>query len=143
MNKAINTLHLSSIGIWDLGQNKGRESTYLPLKGFVEKGHIVNFITIDKRHKTENINGINVEKVNLPIYPIPKKGFHNLTRMLLLPVTTLVLIIYVLCKYYKKKPDVVYSHSTETTLAAYTIAKLFNSKYVLRMYGFPKFKKRI
>jgi glycosyltransferase involved in cell wall biosynthesis len=141
MKETINMLHLSSLGIWDLGQNKGRASTYLPLKGFVDRGHIVHFITIDKRHKTENIDGINFEQVRLPIYPIPKKRLHNLTRLILLPITTICLFFSVLKRYKKNKPDVIYSHSTETAVAAYFLAKRFKSKYVLRLYGFPKFKK--
>ena len=41
----MNILNLSSLSLWDLGKGKGRVSTYLPIKGFVDRGHNVYYIT--------------------------------------------------------------------------------------------------
>lgn len=46
----MNILNLSSLSLWDLGKGKGRVSTYLPIKGFVDRGHNVFYITLIPQH---------------------------------------------------------------------------------------------
>ena len=41
----MNILNFSSLPLWDLGKGKGRVSTILPIKGFVDRGHKVHYIS--------------------------------------------------------------------------------------------------
>ena len=129
MNNKLSILNLSNLTLW-LDGGKGRASTYLSLKGFVDRGHEVVYITSSKAQKTSGSFGINVNRI---------KTFFTDRRvvfdLLVLPITTICFLIAGIKYGRKTKPDVIYAHSTHTALAAYTLSKLFKAKYVLRLYG--------
>lgn len=148
MMKPINILHLSYLSIWNLGQNKGRVSIFLPLKAFVDRGHNVKYLTHDKDQKSGNFDGIEVEIICKFIGPIKKKYLISITRFLLFPFITLCYVLKVLLSLKKFKPDVIYAHTTDVALSAFILSKLLKTKYVLRLYGvnikkYRKFYNRI
>lgn len=128
--KQLNVLHLSSLGIWDIEKGKGRMSTYLPLKGEITHGHNVTFISCHDTVKNEDYEGIICKKINIPF-----SHSRAIVRLLALPLTDLIFFIdgYKLAR--KSKPDVIYSHCTFSVFPAYLLAKIFKSKFVIRMYG--------
>ena len=125
----MNTLHLSNFGLWDLGHGKGRVSIYLPLKGFVDKGHSVCYITNHLTQKSENVDGVAIKRIKTPysIYPF--------SRIIMYPVTIICYLFTGIICVLKQKPDVIYAHTPETALPAFLLSKLFKTKYVLRIYG--------
>lgn len=142
MMKPINILHLSYLSIWNLGQNKGRVSIFLPLKAFVDRGHNVKFMTNDKGQKKGNIEGIEVEHVCTYFSPIRRRYIQNLSRFIFLPITTCCYIFKVYFSRKKFYPQVIYAHTPDVALAAYILSKLLQAKYVLRLYGINKLKKK-
>lgn len=135
MSKARSMLHLSSINIWNIGQNKGRVSLYLPLKGFVDRGYKVCFLTNFKNERTRYINGILSKMVWVPLHPWKRKNFHRMTTIMLIPINTIFFLIYGILQSINNRPFVVYCHTADTALPSYLLAKLLRAKYVLRLYG--------
>ena len=124
----MNILHLSSLPLWDLGHGKGRVSTYLPLKGFVDKGHNVYFITSNSIQKNGNIEGIVIKRIKT-------FGKRPSLRIIMYPITVLCFLFVGITHALKHKPEVIYAHTTETSLPAFLLSKLFRTKYVLKLYG--------
>lgn len=126
----MNILSLSPLPLWDLGKGKGRVSTYLPIKGFVDRGHKAIYISDSTMQESGIFDGIRVHKIKTP--------FAN-KRVYLRVITYPIIFIQFLyaglkcCK--NNRPDVVYAHSTDTALPAFIIAKICKAKYVLRLYG--------
>lgn len=133
--KKQNTLHFSTLNIWDLGKNKGRVSTYLPLKGLVENNFNVIYISDHKAVENELYDGIAVRKNKLSIRPLRIKGLTVLSRMLFFPLTIISFFIYGCYYSFKYKPVAIYSHVSETAIPAFLISRIFNAKYILRLYG--------
>lgn len=126
----MNILSLSSLPLWDLGKGKGRISTYLPIKGFVERGHNAHYISDSTMQESGMFDGISVNRIKTPF--ADKRVY---LRIIAYPII-LMQFLYAGFKYCRKnKPDVVYAHSSDTALPAFLIAKLFKAKYVLRLYG--------
>ena len=131
--KQLNTLHLSSLGLWDLKGGKGRVSTYLPLKGMVNRGYRVTFISSNKNAITENHNGILVKKIWCPF----QKG-RLFVKFLFHPIIDTIFLVHGIMEARKNKPDIVYAHCMHTALAAFIIAKIYKAKFVIRLYGIGK-----
>ncbi len=125
----LHTLHLSAVPLWDLGKGKGRKSTILPLKGMVDKGHTVCYIS-DWPSEEKYIEGINIVHAPLAI----GKDLPSY-RLLFFPIVFLSFFLTAIRQALKHKPDVVYAHGTHVAWPAYLVAKLFRAKYVLRLYG--------
>ncbi len=139
----INMLHLSSLAIWDLGQNKGRVSTFLPLKAFVDKGYNVLYLTSNKYQKTGYLEGIKVDQVCMIPNSVDKPYIGSFIRFLLFPIITFCYLFKVYIVYYLKKrisPQIIYAHTTYEAFAAYVLSKLLGAKYVLRLYGVSNIK---
>ncbi len=126
----MNILNLSTFSFWNLGPGKGRVSTYLPLKGFIGRGHNVYYISDSRVQESGMFENINVNKIKTPFV-----GKRIYLRVLFYPVICMCFLYASLKCCKKNRPDVVYAHSTETALPAFLIAKLFKAKYVLRLYG--------
>lgn len=135
VKNSLNTLHISTLAIWDLGEGKGRVSTYYPLKAFVDKGHEVWFLTSSKNQKAGKIDGINIIRLRTIIKPLKKKHWEIATTYLHLPLFILTSIIQGVAISLKGKPSTVYAHDIYSALPAYILSKLTVSKYVLRLYG--------
>ena len=126
-------LHLSTLAIWDLGKGSGRVSTFLPLKGQVKAGYNVKYITSNQNEKSGNNSGIDIKKIY-----VPGHDSRLYKKILLLPLTTLIFVLKGIAWSRKNKPGIIYSHTTELSLAAFILAKLLKAKYVLRLYGIGK-----
>ena len=124
----MNILHLSGLPLWDLGHGKGRVSTYLPIKGFVDKGHSVYFITNNPKQKSESVDGIVIKRIR-------PSGSRPLLKIILYPITAFGFLFTGIIHALKQKPEVIYAHTTEMSLPAFLLSKLFRAKYVLRLYG--------
>lgn len=126
----MNILNLSSLSLWDLGKGKGRVSTYLPIKGFVDRGHNVYYITNHVSQQAGCFDGITVIKAKTIL--TNKRQFLDI---IVYPFT-LLCFLYVSIKICRKhKPDVIYSHTAHLSLPAFILSKIFRAKYVLRLYG--------
>lgn len=126
----MNILNLSSLSLWDLGKGKGRVSTYLPIKGFVDRGHNVFYITNSVSQQAGDFEGITVLKAKTVL--TNRRPFLDI---MVYPFTVLC-FLYVGMKICKKhKPDVIYAHTSHTSLPAFILFKIFGAKYVLRLYG--------
>lgn len=134
----MNILNLSTLPLWDIDKGKGRVSTYLPIKGFVDKGHTITYITNNSAQKEGDFEGIHTKQITTPL-----AGKRPIILLLMYPVTVLCFLIAGIKQGRKIKPDVVYSHTTYTALPALIIAKLFGAKYVLRLYGNSYKKNRL
>ena len=126
----MNILHLSSLALWDLGHGKGRVSSYLPIKGFVDKGHSTYFITNNPTAKSGNIDGIVVKKIK-----IPYSNTHPSFNLIMYPITVFCFLFVGIIRILKQKPEIIYAHRQDMALPAFLLSKLFNAKYVLRLYG--------
>jgi glycosyltransferase involved in cell wall biosynthesis len=135
MEKKINMLHLSSLNIWNLGNNKGRLSIYLPLVNFSKNGHSVFYLTNEKKQKAGEVESIKIIKAWMPIRPVMKKGLQIATGLLLYPMTVICYLISGIKISKKNKPDIIYAHTADTALPAFILSKLYGAKYVLRLYG--------
>lgn len=129
----MNTLHFSTLAIWDMKDGKGRLSTYLPLKGMVERGHRVEFICDNPKLNTGTVDGIICKKIQTP-----STGKRSLFRFLLLPLSDWCFYRAGLKAAQQNKPKVVYAHCVISAVPAYWIAKKFNAKFVIRLYGVGK-----
>lgn len=126
----MNILNLSSLSLWDLGKGKGRVSTYLPIKGFIDRGHNVFYITNSVSQQAGDFEGITVVKAKTVL--TNKRPFLDI---MVYPFT-LLCFLYVGIKICRKhKPDVIYAHTPHTSLPAFILSKIFGAKYVLRLYG--------
>lgn len=126
-------LHLSVFALWDLGKGKGRASTYLPIKGMVDAGYNVVYLTNNNDQPSENCDGICVKHISTPF-----SDSRVFVQFLFWPITTLLFILRGIALCRKKKPAIIYSHATILAPAAYILSKIFKSKYVLRLYGLGK-----
>ena len=122
-------LHLSSLSLWDMGRGKGHASKYLPMKGFVDKGHKVFYMTNHPNQRSENIEGIIVKRIKAPW------GKRPFLRMIMYPIIILCFLFMGIIYAFKHKPEVIYAHTSDMALPAFLLSKLFNIKYVLRLYG--------
>lgn len=128
--KKLRTLHISSIGIWDIEKGKGRISTYLPLRGFVERGHSVLFLSGYKTVKTGEEDGISIKRIHIPF-----SQSRPLVRFLFTPLIDLCYFISLYRTAKKYKPDVIYAHTTDTSAPARWVSKRVGCKFVVRLYG--------
>lgn len=135
MVKKLNILNLSSLSVWNLGDNKGRLSIYLPLVNFTKNGHNVFYLTNEKKQKEGEVEGVKIIKVWMPIRPMMKKGLQIFTGLVLYPITVLCYLITGIKISKKNKPDIIYAHTADTALPAFILSKLYGAKYVLRLYG--------
>lgn len=126
----LRTLHISSIGIWDIEKGKGRVSTYLPLKGFVSRGHDVLFLSGYKTVHTSVEDGISIKKIHIPF-----SQSRPLVRFLFTPLIDLCYFTCLLRTAKRYKPDVIYAHSTDTSAPARWVSKIFGCKFIVRLYG--------
>jgi len=125
----MNILHLSSLSLWDMGRGKGHVSKYLPMKGFVDKGHKVYYITDHPNQKNENVDGIVVKKIKT------LSGKRPFFKMIMYPIIVLNSLLMGIIFAFKYKPEVIYAHTVYMAFPAFMLSKLFNTKYVLRLYG--------
>lgn len=126
----MNILNLSSLPLWDLGKGKGRVSTFLPIKGFVDKGHKVHYISDSIMQESGIFDDISVNRIKTPF-----AGKRIYLRIIAYPII-LIQFLYAGLKYCRKhKPNVVYAHSYDTALPAFLLAKIYKARYVLRLYG--------
>lgn len=130
-------LHLSTLSLWDLGKGKGRISTYLPLKGMVDAGYRIIYITNSNEQQSCNEEGIEVRRITTPF-----SESRVFVQLLLYPITVLIFVFKAAFEAIKIKPKIVYSHTTLTALPSYIISRIFKAKYVLRLYGIGKGAKR-
>lgn len=130
--KELNTLHLSSLPLWDLKGGKGRVSTYLPLKGMVDRGHKVTYISDSINLDSGEYEGIICKK----IWSLPTS--RSLFRFLLKPISDLNFFIAGMKEAKRNKPDIVYAHCVISAVPAFWIAKLYKAKFVIRLYGVGK-----
>ncbi|MDR2887505.1 MAG: glycosyltransferase family 4 protein [Bacteroidales bacterium] len=134
----MNTLHLSTLGMWDISPGKGRLSTYLPLKGFIQRGHSVCYITNYSCQKSENFDGITIKRIRT-LYSKTHPSLH----VIFFPLNFICFFIAAIRQIIKTRPHVIYSHTAETALPAFLLSRLFKTRYVMRMYGVfysPTFK---
>ena len=126
----MNILNFSSLPLWDLGKGKGRVSTILPIKGFVDRGHKVHYISDSIMQESGIFNDISVNRIKTPF-----AGKRIYLRIIAYPII-LIQFLYAGFKYCRKyKPDVVYAHGYDTALPAFLLAKIYKARYVLRLYG--------
>lgn len=119
----MNILNLSSLSLWDLGKGKGRVSTYLPIKGFVDRGHNVFYITNSVSQQAGDFEGITVLKAKTVL--TNRRPFLDI---MVYPFTVLC-FLYVGMKICKKhKPDVIYAHTSHTSLPAFILSKIFGAE---------------
>ena len=128
--KSLTTLHLSSL---DLKIGKGRVSIYLPLKGMVDRGYIVTYISSFPYLSTGERNGILCKYVWCPF-----ANSRLIWQWLSHPLADLIYIFAGIKEAKKNHPDIVYAHCVHTALAAIVVAKLFHAKSVIRLYGIGK-----
>lgn len=128
--KRLNILHFSSLGIWDIKPGAGRVSTYLPLKGQIDRGHSVTFISSYGTVKTGDYEGIKCRKIWIPF-----SKSRPFIRLLMLPLSDFCFFFKGFSEARKEKPDIVYCHCTISVFPAFIIAKLFDAKFVIRLYG--------
>ena len=103
----MNILNFSSLPLWDLGKGKGRVSTILPIKGFVDRGHKVHYISDSIMQESGIFNDISVNRIKTPF-----AGKRIYLRIIAYPII-LIQFLYAGFKYCRKyKPDVVYAHSS-------------------------------
>lgn len=131
--RTLNTLHLSSLAVWDLKGGKGRVSTYLPLKGMVDNGCRVVFLTSNLNATTGDIDGIEVIKIWCPF-----RNSSVLIQFLAYPIIYLCYVIAALNCTRNYKPDVIYAHCIWTSRPAKLISCLTGAKLVIRLYGVGK-----
>lgn len=131
LNKYV--LHLSTMALWDLGKGKGRASTYLPLKGMVDAGYKVLFLTSCNTQQSCVEAGIDVRHISVPI-----NGTRIYIQLFLFPLIVILFIMNGLWYCKRNKPSVIYAHATILALPAYILSKMFRAKYVLRLYGIGK-----
>lgn len=135
MTKLKKMLHLSTIGIWDIAENKGRVSTLYPLKAFVNKGYYIHFLTTSNVKISEYTEGIRLKHVKI-LFPILKRRhFELFTHLLRLPILSVYFFLVGLMDCLQEKPVVIYAHGPYVTLSAFLLSKLFNVKYIVRLYG--------
>jgi len=130
--KNLKTLHISRLPIWDLGQGKGRVSTYLSLKTMCNRGYKVWFLCSDKSLKIGRINDIDIKKLKNILPRLNKESWGaTLFSLLNLPF----LILQCLLIGLRFKPDVIYAHDIYSSVLAFILSRLFGSRYMLRLYG--------
>lgn len=138
IDESLRILNISNINIWDLGYGKGRLSTYLPLRGFVDRGHKVWFLTSGKNtyEDTQKLKaeGINISTFRIPV-PNTRKPFSYFFAIL-------YRILYFISAFalgyriaHKVSPDLIYGHTVYDVLPAFIISKIFGIPYILRLYG--------
>ncbi len=128
-----------------MGKGKGRISTYLPLKAFCDRGHDVWYLTSSEKHKSENIDGINIRRIITIIKPLDKPrlisirfiGFisHYLHRPFSILAFLIASALQGLAFASKYRPDVIYAHGIFSSIPAFLISRVVRSKYVSRSYG--------
>lgn len=128
--KRLNILHFSSLGIWDIKPGAGRVSTYLPLKGQIDRGHSVTFISSYGTVETGDYEGVKCRKIWIPF-----SKSRPFIRLLMLPLTDFCFFFKGFREARKETPDIVYSHCTISVFPAFIIAKLFGARFVIRLYG--------
>lgn len=107
-------------------------STYLPLKGMVDRGHKVTYISDSINLDSGEYEGIICKK----IWSLPTS--RSLFRFLLKPISDLNFFIAGMKEAKRNKPDIVYAHCVISAVPAFWIAKLYKAKFVIRLYGVGK-----
>jgi len=128
--KKMNILHVSTLAIWDLGKGKGRVSTYLPIKCLADRGHSQIYITSNAAQPDTDEDNISARHISVPF-----SHARTIWMLLFWPIFSFVFVYktYKICK--GKHFDLVYSHSTYTSLPAKILAWIFKAKYALKLYG--------
>ena len=129
----MNTVHITTMALWDICKGSGRVSTILPLLGYIERGHNVYYLTTLSMYKNiSEEDGIRIFYIHIPF-------FHKLDRpifsLLFLPIINLYFILKAFQILKKIDVDVVYAHSASLALSGNILSKIFHAKYVLRLYG--------
>lgn len=135
VKKHLKTIHISILSLWDLGQGKGRVSTYIPLKALCDRGHEVWFLTNNRNQNSGKFDCINVKKLNTIMQPLNKKHLSIITTYLNLPFFIFSVIFQSLVIGRRYKPDVVYAHDIYSAIPAFIISRISGSKYILKLYG--------
>lgn len=139
MTRRLTVLGFSVLPIWwDDRVKAGMPSVYLGLKGLVNRGHDVHYVTLGTRRapRYELVDGIHVHRFSVPFQQVSQKRFWNTFTRLLLWIQVVVVSICLgvwLARRYK--PNILYGHTYYGVPAAATVAKLFSIPYIYREYG--------
>lgn len=134
VRRPLNILHLSTLGLWDLGTGKGRLSFALPLYNYAARGHRVWLLTSARHQQSGVYQGVRVRRLPTLLHPVIKKGWELSTTFLHLPFFYLALTVAGLTRL-APRPQVVYAHDLFAALPAYVWSRLCGARYVLRLYG--------
>ena len=129
--KRLRTMHISSLPIWDMGQGKGRLSTYLPLRTLCDRGHEVWYLTTNKDQKSGKVDGINIKRLKT-ILSYSKRRYCG---TFLIHLNSLFGIFQSLIIGLRYKPDVIYAHDFHSAITTFIVSRVVNSKYILKQYG--------
>jgi glycosyltransferase involved in cell wall biosynthesis len=137
----MNILNLAPFNVWDLGYGKGRVSTYLPLRGLVDRGHKVWWLTSaeqvaegdDARLKRD---GIEVLRFKVPFLTSKSRGLGIALSKTHSWVFMLVCVArgYMLAR--RIKPDLIYANQLIAAFPAFLLSRILRVPYVVRSYGF-------
>lgn len=137
----MNILNVATFNVWDLGYGKGRVSTYLPLKGLLDTGHKVWWLTSaeevtrgdDARLKRDGIEVIRF-KASAPI----SEG--RVLGKLLSKLRSLVFMLDCFTQAYRLsrqiRPDLIYAHQLMAAWPAFLLSQALRIPYVVKAYGF-------
>lgn len=134
-------LNLSHFNVWDLGYGKGRPSTYLPLKGLVDSGHRLWWLTSAEETETGDDaklmrDRIKVVRFKVPV-PVPDK---RLLGALLSKFYSSAFVLtcfaagYILAR--KVQPDLICAHNLIAAFPAFLLSRTLGIPYIVKTYGF-------
>jgi len=140
----LNILHLSYHNVFDLGYGKGRQSTYRLLKGLIQRGHRVWFLTGSRTFIGDDIKlkneGIGMIRLGLPDFVVEKRFLWRISFIIYLIIYSVAMLIKALIISIRIRPDVVVSHSSpHDILPAFLLSKMLRVPYIFRGYGVKSF----
>jgi len=139
MRKKLVVLGISILPLWfDSKVKAGMPSVYLGLKGYVEHGHEIHYITLGKKGELpeENIDGIVIHRYFIPFIKISQKRILNTITRYFLWIMTIIYSFKLGFSISRKiQPNVFYGHTYYGVPSAYLLSKLFKVPYVYRAYG--------
>jgi glycosyltransferase involved in cell wall biosynthesis len=156
---------ISALPLWVMGDRKGLPTIYNGVKGFVDAGHEVHFISpllhmwrrdvdgeFGRRPKEELYDGIHVHRFNIPFLPLLRKLslmksskrrmlryaqrlIEFFSQVVMWASFTMSSLLLALRVAKGGKPHVVYAHNGLAAAAAFILAKIYRAPNVTRIYG--------
>ncbi len=146
-------LSISNIDIWPEGENKGIPSLFYSQKRLAEIGHQVYFLcpapTKGSRGHSD-YQGIKIFRFSLPFKSffekIPSLRLDRFWSHLLSTFLSNLqwFLFQIFCSFWtvrislQFKPELIYVHSLTPAFCGWLISKLFQTKWVVRVYGTDK-----